>query len=334
MEEVLRIHGLDRVPPVSMPALAAVAAATLTPRQAREALARRTLAGRGLLECVTFSFMASADAALFGGDDPALRLDNPIASDLDRMRPTPVATLALAARRNAARGWPDCGLFEIGPAFRWTDASGQLRVAALVRAGRTPRSWAEPARDVDALDARGDAWALLQALGVPMDSLSTTADAPAWYHPGRSGVVRQGPRTVLANFGALHPRVLAALGIEGEAVAMEVFLDAVAEPKRRKRGDVDLPAFQPVRRDFAFVAAATVPAEAVLRAARGADRALVAGVSLFDVYEGEKVEAGSRSLGIEVTFQPREGTLTESELDAAGARVVAAVVKATAARLR
>lgn len=334
VEEVLRLHGLDAIPPVSMPPVAAVPLPSFSPAQARKALARRTLAASGLTEAVTFSFMASERAALFGGGDPALRLDNPIAADLDQLRPTPVATLALAAARNAARGFADVALFEVGPAFTGTAAAGQAHVAASLRAGYTPRQWAGPARPVDAFDARADALAVLDALGVPLEALSTTADAPAWLHPGRSGVIRQGPRMVLAQFGELHPRVLAALDLTGPVVVAEVFLAAIPEPKRRRRAAPDLSAFQPVRRDFAFLVRLDVAAEAVLRAARGADRALVAGVALFDVYEGANVPPGMKSVGVEVTFQPRERTLTDDEIEAASARVVASVGKATGAVLR
>jgi phenylalanyl-tRNA synthetase beta chain len=250
------------------------------------------------------------------------------------LRPTPVATLALAAQRNAARGFADVALFEVGPAFRGVTPEAQPVVAAGVRAGETPRSWIAPARAADALDAKADALSVLTALGVPMEALSVTADAPGFYHPGQSGVVRQGPKTVLATFGALHPRVLAGLDIAGPMVAFEIFLDAVPEPKRRKKGQPDLPSFMPVRRDFAFVVDHGVTAEAVLRAARGADRQLIVSATLFDAYEGEKMEAGRKSLAVEVVFQPRERTLTDAEIEAACAKVAAAVEKATGGRLR
>ena len=334
IEEVLRLHGLDRIPAVSLPALAPVPPAVLTPRQARTALARRTLAASGMLECVSFSFMDSAKAAVFGDAPDSLRLLNPIASDLDQLRATPVATLALAAQRNAARGWPDVRLFEVGPAF---DRSGQQVVAAGVLAGHTPRHPLQPSRPMGAMgamDAKAAVMELLAALGLPMDSLGVTTDAPGFYHPGRSGVVRQGPKLVLATFGELHPRVLQALDLAGPAAAFEVFLDRIPEPKRRRRAAPDLPAFQPVRRDYAFLVSADTSADAVLRAARGAERTLIAGASVFDVYAGEKVEAGQKSVGIEVVFQPRERTLTEAEIDAASAKVVAAVAKATGGALR
>ncbi len=333
IEEVLRIRGLDQVPPVSLPVASPVPRPALTPKQARAALARRVLAARGMLDCVSFGFLDADIAALFGETPEALRLDNPIASDLDQMRPTPVASLLLAAARNAARGFGDVALAEVGGGYRDRTPEGQIQIAAGVRTGATPRHWAEPSRPMDAMDAKGDAFALLAALGVPMPALSVTADAPGFYHPGRSGVVRQG-KQVLATFGEIHPKVLAALDLPGPAVAFEVFLDAIPEPKRRRRGPPDLPPFQPVRRDFAFLVDETVPAEAVLKAARSADRALITDVALFDRYAGERVPQGKVSLAIQVTLQPREATLTDTQIEAVADRVVSAVAKATGAVLR
>ena len=334
IEEVLRIWGIDRIAPASLPALSAVPEATLTPRQARAAVARRVLAGRGLAEAVTFSFADSRVAALFGEAPEALRLVNPIASDLDQLRATPLITLALAAARNAARGFGDVGLFEVGPAFHEGVRGGQQVVAAGLRTGETPRSWLVPARGVTALDAKGDVWAALTALGVPLEALSVTADAPSFYHPGRSGIVRQGPKLTLARFGALHPDIIRALDLPTQAAGFEIFLDAIPEPKRRRKTALVLSAFQPIRRDFAFIADTGTAAEDVLRAARGSVRDLVTGVTLFDVYDGERMEAGRKSLGIEVVFQPKDRSLTDAEIEEASAKVVAAVTKATGAVLR
>lgn len=330
VEEVLRLHGLDAIPPVSLPVAGVVPPGTLTPRQVRAALARRTLAAAGMLECVTFSFVDHATAALFGGGEAALRIGNPIAADLDQMRPTPVATLALAAARNQARGQDENLLFEAGPAFR---PEAQETVAAGLLAGHTPRSPGHPARLRGAVEAKAAVLELLAALGLPMESLSVVAEAPGWYHPGQSGVVRQGPKLVLASFGVLHPGVTATLGLTG-AAAFEVFLDRVPEPKRRKRAAPELPAYQPVRRDFAFLVDAGTPAEGALRAARGADRALVSEVRLFDVFQGGAVPEGKVSLGIEVVLQPRERTLTDAEIEGVAAKVVAAVGKAVGGVLR
>jgi phenylalanyl-tRNA synthetase beta chain len=334
IEEVLRLRGLDAVPAVSLPRESPVPQATLTARQQRTAVARRTLAAAGLMECVTFSFMARADADRFGDTPDALRLTNPIATDLDQLRPTPLATLALAAKRNAERGYPDLALFEIGPAFAVDAPDGQRLAAAGLRSGQTPRNWLAPQRPVDVMGAKADLWGLLTAVGVPLEALQVTADAPAFLHPGRSGMVRQGPKTVMGWFGEIHPRLLAALDLPGPMVAFELDLDAVAEPKRRRKAAPDLPAFQPVRRDFAFIVDSPVAADSVVRAAKGADRALITGVTLFDVYEGERMTEGKKSLGVEVTFQPRERTLTDAEIEAACQKVVAAVAKATGATLR
>ncbi len=334
VEEVLRLRGLDAVPPVSLPRASPVPLATLTPKQARAELTRRTLAAQGLAECVTFSFMAQADAARFGDTPDALRLTNPIAADLDQLRPTPVATLALAAQRNAARGYPDVALFEIGPEFTLDAAECQRWIAAGLRAGATPRNWLTASRPIDAMDAKVDLWAVMSAIGIPLDALVLTQDAPGFYHPGRSATVRQGPKTVLGSFGELHPRVLAALDLTGPIAAFQLDLDAIGEPKRRRRTAPDLPPFQPIRRDFAFLVDRAVTADAVLRAARGAERTLIAGVSLFDVYQGDRLPPGKTSMAIEVVFQPRERTLTDAEIDAASQRVIASVTKATGATLR
>ncbi|MFC3126989.1 phenylalanine--tRNA ligase subunit beta [Pseudoroseomonas globiformis] len=334
LEEVLRITGLDRVPAVSLPVSSPVPKPALTPKQARATLARRTLAARGMMDCVSYGFMDSRIAAKFGETPETLRLLNPIAADLDQMRPTPLASLVLAAARNIARGYPDVALSELGAAYLDASPDGQAAVVSGIRTGATPRHWDAPARAIDAMDAKGDALAVLLALGVPMAALTVTADAPGFYHPGRSGQLRQGPKTVLARFGEIHPKLREELGLPGAAVGFEVFLDAVPEPKKRKKSVPDLPSFQPLRRDFAFLVDAVVPAESLVRAARGAERTLITDVALFDRYAGEKLPEGKVSLALEVTLQPREKSLTDAEIEAVGAKIVAAVAKATGATLR
>ena len=247
------------------------------------------------------------------------------------MRPTAVASLALAAGRNAARGLPNALLFEIGPSF--TPAAHQ-NVAAGLMVGSTDRHPLAPTRPYGAVDAKAAALSVIDALGLAGDSLSVTTDAPAWYHPGRSGVVRQGPKSILATFGELHPSVLSGLDLVGPAAAFEVFLDRIPEPKRRKRAAPDLPSFQPVRRDFAFLVGSDVPADTVLRAARGAERTLITAASLFDVYQGDKVPTGQKSIGVEIVMQPRERSLTDAEIEAAATKVVEAVAKRTGGTLR
>jgi phenylalanyl-tRNA synthetase beta chain len=332
IEEVLRLRGLDAITPVSLPVPAGIPAPILTPKQARTALARRTLAARGLLECVTFSFLDHETAGLFGAAPDELRLANPIAADLDQMRPTPVATLAGAAARNIARGFTDLGLFEIGPAY--ADAATQTLVAAGLRTGQTPLSALAPPRAYDAMDAKADALAVLAALGVPLDAVTATPDAPKFYHPGQSGTLRQGPKIALGHFGTLHPSVCAKLDIQEGSVAFEIYLDAIPEPKRRKKAAPALPPFQPIRRDFAFLVDAATPSDTLIRAAKGADRNAITAVTLFDRYTGKGVPEGQVSLAIAVTIQPTEKTLTEAELDAITEKIIAAVAKTTGGVLR
>jgi len=309
----------------------------LTGAQSRRVTARRTLAARGLSECVTWSFLPKAHAEAFGGGQPALDLANPISSDLDAMRPSVLPNLVTAAQRNADRGVPNAALYEVGPQFDGGEPGEQRMVAAGLRAGQSgPRHWNATPRFVDAFDAKADALAALVAAGAPVASLQCVAEAPAWYHPGRSGALKLGPK-VLAWFGELHPAALKILDVKGPVAAFEVFLDAVPEPKAKPtkaRPLLDASPFQPVDRDFAFLVDEGVAAETLVRAAKGADKALIADVTVFDVYQGERLEPGRKSVAVCVTLQPRDRTLTDEDIEAAGKKVVAAVTKATGGELR
>jgi len=336
VEEILRIHGYDSIPVVSLPRDGAVPPPALTPAQRRAGIVRRTLAAHGLVEAVSFSFLALKDAALFGGGTANLTLLNPISADLDAMRPSILPNLLAAARRNADRGVADVALFELGPQYRDDTENGQDLVAAGIRAGAVqPKTWNESARTANAFDAKADALVALAAAGVASDAVQLEASAPDWYHPGRSGTLRQGPK-ILATFGEIHPGVLRSMVVEGAVAGFEVFLDAVPEPRAKgtARPLLKLSPFQPVSRDFAFVVDAAVPAETLLRAARGVDRKLVSEVRLFDLYQGKGLPDGKKSLAISVTLQPTEATLTDAEIEGFSAKLVAAVEKATGGTLR
>jgi phenylalanyl-tRNA synthetase beta chain len=337
VEEVQRVNGYDRIAAVSMPRTTALPLPATTAQQRRAGLAKRALAARGLVEAVTYSFLPGRHARLFGGGAAALTLANPISADLDVMRPSILPNLIAAAGRNADRGYPDLGLFEVGPQYADPTPTGQALVASGLRAGQSgPRHWLDRPRPVDAYDAKADAIALLAAMGVPMDNLQVYAEAPAWYHPGRSGVVKLGP-TTLALFGEIHPRVLGAMDAKGPMAGFEVWLSALPAPRARKsaaRSLLKLAALQPVERDFAFVVDADVPADKLARAARGADKALIAHVAVFDVYAGAGLEAGRKSVALAVVLQPTERTLTDAEIEAVSAKIVAAVQKATGGTLR
>ncbi len=337
VEEVIRIHGYDNVPVATLPR-APMPRTVLTPTQRRGVAVRRGLAGRGMIETVTWSFTSSAFAPSFGGGKPDLALANPISSDLDVMRPSVLPNLIAAAGRNADRGAKDLALFEVGPQFDGGAEPGQQRqVVGGVRAGRTgPRHWNAPPRAVDAFDAKADALATIAAAGGNPDSLQVAADAPSWYHPGRSGSLKLGNK-VVAWFGEVHPRVLKTMDVAGPLAAFEVFLDAIPLPKARPtkaRPLLKASPFQPVERDFAFVVDATVPAATLIKAARDADKQLITEVSVFDLFEGPSLGEGRKSLAIAVTLQPTEKTLTDAEIEAVGQKIVAAVGKATGGTLR
>ena len=341
VEEVVRIAGVDRIPFAPFDRGDAPRKPVLTSIQRRTRKAKRALAARGLVEAVTWSFVAKPHAELFGGGQSELALANPIAADLSDMRPSLIPGLVLAAQKNADRGFNDVALFEVGQIFRGdrpedqvTAASGVRRRLARLAGGR---NWSTGAAEVDTFDAKADALAVLAAAGAAPQALQIVPGGASWLHPGRSGTLQIGPQNVLGWFGELHPKILQALGAEGPLVAFEVVLERIPEAKAkptRAKPPLELSAFQPVERDFAFVVARTTKAGDIVRAALGVDRKLITGISVFDVYEGPGIDADKKSIAIAVTLQPREKTMTDEEIDAVAAKIVAEVGKRTGAVLR
>ncbi|RZK90638.1 MAG: phenylalanine--tRNA ligase subunit beta, partial [Methylobacterium sp.] len=342
VEEVIRIAGLDRIEPKPLPRIAGIGRPLLTVMQKRTRTAKRALASRGLMEAVTWSFVPHSDAELFGGGGADLVLANPIASELSDMRPSLVPGLLRAAHRNADRGYPDAALFEVGQCFASDEPEGQSIRAAAVRRGSATltgagRHWDGSAGTVDVFAAKADALALLGALGVPTGGLQVTAGGPSWLHPGRSGTLRFGPKSEIGWFGEVHPRTLQALDLKGSLVAFEIVLDALPLPKHKPtkaKPALALSEFQPLSRDFAFLVGRDVPAGDIVKAAQGAERKLVTGVEVFDLYEGTGVPDGSKSVAIAVRLQPVERTLTDAEIEAVSAKIVTEVSRRTGATLR
>jgi phenylalanyl-tRNA synthetase beta chain len=342
VEEVVRILGVDRVPLTPFDRGEAPRKPVLTSIQLRTRKAKRALAARNLVEAVTWSFIAHKPAELFGGGKPELVLANPIAAELSDMRPSLVPGLVAAAQKNADRGFPDTALFEVGQVFRGDAPDQQVTAAAgLRRALAKPsgigRYWTKRDGEVDAFDAKADALAVLIAAGAPAQALQVVPGGPSWLHPGRSGTIQIGPQNVLGHFGELHPSIIEALDAQGPLVGFEVVLERIPEAKAkatRAKPALELSAFQPVDRDFAFVVERTVRAADIVRAAQTVDRKLVTGVSVFDVYEGPGVEPGKKSIAIAVTIQPRERTMTDAEIEALAGKIVAEVAKRTGGVLR
>jgi len=337
IEEVARVHGYQFIPSTPLPALSALPVPAIDSVQRRHGLAKRTLAARGLMEAVTFSFLSGTHAAMFGGNNPTLQLVNPIAADLDTMRPSLLPNLLAASVRNLARGQDQLGLFEVGPVYGDDTPEGQHMHASCIRLGQNhARHWAHSPIKMDVFDAKADALAVLAACGAPLEKLSTYAEAPSWYHPGRSGELRLGPKQTLARFGEIHPRIAAAFDIKGSVVAIEVLLAAIpfAKTKTRRIPSLQASDFQAVERDFAFLVASEVSAETLVRSVRGAEKSLITAVTVFDVYEGDKVGQGKKSIAITVTLQAVDHTLTEAEIESVSQKIIAQVTKQTGAVLR
>ncbi|MGE7207367.1 phenylalanine--tRNA ligase subunit beta [Sphingomonas sp. NPDC019816] len=326
VEEVIRIEGIDHVPPVALPRTPGVARPTATPQQKLERRARRAAAARGLDEAVTWSFISEAQAAPFGGG--AFTLANPISEDLKVMRPSLLPGLLAATERNIKRGATAVRLFEIGR--RYLEEAERSTLGVVLAGDKAPRNWRSgKAQAYDAYDAKAEAIALLAQAGAPVDNLQVMGEAGDAWHPGQSGTLRLGPKTVLAAFGMVHPMVLKAFDLDGAVAAVEIYLDAIP-PKRATgfmRPAYTPPALQSVKRDFAFLVPADLAADQLIRAVRGADKAAITAARVFDVFAGQGVPEGHKSVAVEVLLQPSQKSFTDEELKAIADKIVAAAAK-------
>lgn len=324
VEEVARIEGFDKLPEAAPPRAAGFRPPPASVGESRTRLARRALAAMGYLEAISWSFCPRAHASLFGGGDAHLVLANPIAAELDCMRPSALSNLLRAAQKNADRGRGDARLFETGPAYR-ADGS-QERTAAAVWLAAPARHW-RTAAEADIYAVKRDCLAALEAIGAPTGGVQITSADGAHWHPGRAGAVKLGAK-IIATFGEIHPRVLAELDVEGRALAFEIAIDAVPPPKaKRARAPLEKQDLMPLTRDFAFVLDEDRPAGDLVRAVAGTDKALIADVSVFDVYRGAGVPSGKKSLALQITLQPKEKTLTDADIEAVSVKIVSAALK-------
>jgi phenylalanyl-tRNA synthetase beta chain len=342
VEEIIRLAGLDRIEAVPLERESPVSGPVLTLLQKRVRGARRALAARGMVEAVTWSFVAKAQAEIFGGGAPELALANPIAADLSDMRPSLLPGLISAARANFSRGFGDVALFEVGQIFKTDAEDGQFVAAAGLRRGTAKptgagRHWADKAAPVDVFDAKADVLGLLASLGIAAGAIQIVPGGPEFLHPGRSATLQFGPKNIVGWFGELHPVVLEAFDTTGPLVAFEIVLDALPAPKARPtkaRPKLELSDFHPVERDFAFIVDNSVRAADLIKAAQGADRNLIVNVGVFDLYAGQGVPEGKKSVALNVTLQPHEKTLTDVEIEAVATKIVAEATKKTGAALR
>ena len=336
VEEIARIHGYDNLVMEHLPREHVVAQPSLSPLQARQFRARRALASRGLMEAVTFSFLSETHAQAFEGGAAALKLVNPISAELSVMRPSILPNLLSAAARNQDRGEGDVAMFEVGPVFLGDDPDQQRIACSGIRHGSTtPREWHGSARIVDVFDAKADAEAALASLGVKAGGIQTTNEAHGYFHPGRSGSLIQG-RTKLASFGELHPKIVELFGLRNRAVGFEIHIDDVPMPKSKgpARALLSMSVFQPVSRDFAFIVDEALPAGDLLKAVKSGAGALTDEIFVFDVYQGDNIESGKKSVGVTVTLSPMKATLTDQEIEKICEFIVALAAKNCGAQLR
>jgi len=336
VEEVARIASLTKLMGKPLPRVAGVPKPILTTLQSRQQMAKRTVAGLGYNECVTYSFIDREAAAMFGGGDDATMLQNPISADLSHMRPGLLPGLLRAAARNQARGFADMALFEVGHAFQGGEPGEQHVQIAGILIGRTgPKDVHGTSRGVDVFDAKADAEAVLAAIGAPA-KVQILRGAEGWWHPGRHGKICLGPKKVMGVFGELHPKILRDMDIKGPAVAFVLYPQEIPEPKNKVTARTALIAtdLQAVERDFAFVVDADVEALTLVNAAAGADKALITEVRVFDEFIGGNLGEGKKSLAITVRLQPTDATLKDKDIEAVAASIVAKVTKATGGVLR
>ncbi|PVX28668.1 phenylalanine--tRNA ligase subunit beta [Sphingomonas pokkalii] len=330
VEEVIRIAGIDNVPSTPLPRTPGVATPTATPEQKLERRMRRTAAARGLNEAITWSFLPEAQAEVFGGG--AWTLANPISEDMKVMRPSLLPGLLAAAERNLKRGATSVRLFEVGR--RYLADKERLTLGVVLAGSKAARGWqGGKAQPFTAFDAKAEALALLEAAGAPVANLQVMGEAGAAYHPGQSATLRLGPKNVLASFGMVHPSVLKAFDLDGAVAAVEIHLDALPAKKANgfTRPAFTPPALQAVTRDFAFLVPTALAAGDLVRTVKGADKATIVDARLFDVFTGQGVPEGQKSLAVEVTLQPGEKSFTDADLKALADKIVAAAAKLGAA---
>lgn len=337
VEEIARLIGFDALPITSLPTPEGGVREITTLEQSRIRTARRAMASRGFLETVTWSFMSVQEAKMFGGGEAPLKVANPVAAELNQMRPSVLANLAKAIQRGADRGEPGLRLFEAGPIYLGDGPDDQYETVTALVSPKDPRDWSGKNAVYDAYSAKADLFALLEALGQPADRFQISAPTAPYFHPGQGAALKMGPKVTVGHFGTLHPGVLKKLDVDGPLYGFELVLGRLPAGRKKAaktKAILETTSLLPVKKDLAFVVDETVPADKLVRAAKGADKAMISEISVFDVYQGKGMEEGKKSLAIEVTVQPKDKTLTDEQIDSVMKKVIAAVSKAVGGELR
>lgn len=339
VEEVIRIYGLDKIPLI--PFDSSRYGSTDDENFARSDeqkgwISRRILAERGLIETLTWSFLSEDHANEFMGSGEKLRVENPISSDLNIMRSSLLPNLISGAVKNFARGQENSHLFEIGAQYIDSTPQGQELMASGIRTQAQPRkSWGDTHKPADIWAVKADALAIIEACGIQAHSLEIVSLTPQYYHPGKSAALCLGPKTILAYFGQMHPRLQKYYDFEPGIVMFEVFLSAIPILNmKRKIEELKVSPYQCVDRDFAFVVEEGVPVDKILKCIKRVDKSQIIEVSLFDVYQGTHIPTGKKSVAIGVRLQSQHKTLTDLEINAICDKIISEVEQVTGGVLR
>lgn len=342
VEEIIRIIGTDKIQSKPLAKNTKIKTKILSNMQNRRRTGRRALASRGMVEAITWSFIPHNHAVIFGGGQKKLQLINPISSELNTMRPSLFPNLIASAKRNHDRGLRDISLFELGQCYKGVNPEDQVDNAAGIRFGNAlgmggSGDWREPKREYNVFDVKEDVITLLAVLGMAENKYQLSTETPPWYHPGKSGVLRQGPKNIIAYFGEIHPRVIKKFGLSGSLLGFEVMLNNIPDLKNKlslSRGRFHLSDLMSVSRDFAFVVDEEINADKLIKVIKNIDQKIISEVKLFDVYRGKNIDSNKKSIAVEVKMQPEKLTFTDQEIDAISSKIIKEVSNSLGAVLR
>ena len=302
---------------------------------------QRSIASKGYLETVTWSFTDSKINQMFRENDKEIPIINPISSDLNVLRNSIFPNLLFYLKKNLDRGFKDISLFEIGPAFKGKKPGDQLTVIGAVRAGKVSRlNWNDKERVVDAFDVKKDVMQSLYEAGIGKDEIFIDDKTPSYYHPGKSGAVYQNKneKNALAYFGEIHPNIIKKLDIKTEGlVIFEICLDYIKESKQKmkdSKSEYKYSDFQKSERDFAFIIDKNFKSQELVNLIKLVDNKLIKSVRVFDVYEGENIPEGKKSIALNVTIQSTEKTLNETDLENINKLIISMVESKSGAKIR
>ena len=339
IEELARIKGYKNIPLI-IPEKENIKE-TLNTRQKLFHFSQRAVASKGFTEAITWSFTDSKVDNLFSELKDDIRLSNPISSDLDVLRTSLYSNLMIGAKKNIHRNFEDLMFFEIGPVFQGKEPGKQLTMIGAIKTGKYSRkNWIEKERSFDVFDIKNDALRTLNEMGIDIQKIAVSNKTKKWYHPGRSGLLSlgsvNGPE--LAYFGEIHPSIIKKLDLKVESVlGFEIFLDNVPDSRKKIREakpQFIVSDYQKVIRDFAFVIEDKYSSGDIIHLVKNIDKELIKNVKIFDIYQGENIEQGKKSIAFSVTFEPKDKTLSEENIEEISKKIISVVQSQTAATLR